>query len=296
MFNFNKAVIALVSVLTLAMPLARPPAPQMSVFSQQGIYLALGDSITFGYNPLLDPRNANNFVGYPTAVARTGGLSLSNLACPGASSSYAVSVSGQDWDCISYRLKYPLHVSYSGSQLDYTVSVLRASYTGANVRLVTVMLGFDDLYRVGALCSWQASCVQASLPTALVTLRSNLLRIVYTLRALRYTGQLTLMTYYAVNTDPVMTGYIEQVNSVITQSALTFSGVRVADGFGAFQRAAAPYGANPCAAGLLIRLDAQTCDIHPSPLGQAVLGRAMQSSLGALPTLSVQLVLPEAAR
>ncbi len=29
-------------------------------------YLALGDSVAFGYNPLVDPSNANNFIGYPT--------------------------------------------------------------------------------------------------------------------------------------------------------------------------------------------------------------------------------------
>lgn len=282
MFNFNKTMIALVTALTLAAPLARPPAPQMSVFRQPGVYLALGDSITFGFNPLLDPYNPGNFVGYPTAVASANRLTLSNLACPGVSSSYAISIYGQDWDCIPYRLNYPLHVSYSGSQLDYAVNQLRSPFTSSSVRLITVMLGLGDLYRVGALCAWQDPCMQASLPAALATLQSNLLRIVYTLRALRYPGQLIFMTYYAINTDPVMTRYIEEVNSVIIQSALSAGGVQVADGFGAFQRAAAPYGGDPCAAGLLIRLDPQTCDIHPSAVGQATLGHAILSSIGGL--------------
>ena len=51
-----------------------------------GQYLALGDSYAFAYSPLLDPRNAANFVGYADSVAGTLDLGLANAACPGETS------------------------------------------------------------------------------------------------------------------------------------------------------------------------------------------------------------------
>jgi hypothetical protein len=64
------------------------------------------------------------------------------------------------------------------------------------------------------------------------------------------------------------------LNQVMTQVGANF-GVKVADAFTAFQIASAlfpspapPHAGDPCAAGLLIRLNSTTCDVHPSPLGR----------------------------
>ena len=56
----------------------------------------------------------------------------------------------------------------------------------------------------------------------------------------------------------------------MTQVGMNF-GVTVADEFSAFQIASAPFNGDPCAAGLLIRLTATTCDVHPSPAGRELL-------------------------
>ena len=48
-----------------------------------GAALALGDSVAFGYNPLLDFRVASNFVGYPEVVSRRLDLRDVNASCPG---------------------------------------------------------------------------------------------------------------------------------------------------------------------------------------------------------------------
>jgi hypothetical protein len=55
-----------------------------------------------------------------------------------------------------------------------------------------------------------------------------------------------------------------------------FAPITIADGFGAFQTASAPFGNDACQAGLLIRLpaspyDLSPCDIHPSLLGRDLL-------------------------
>jgi hypothetical protein len=52
-------------------------------------------------------------------------------------------------------------------------------------------------------------------------------------------------------------------------------GAKMADGFTAFQVVSAPFGGDPCKAGLLTRLTPTTCDVHPTRLGQSVLAAAV---------------------
>ena len=50
----------------------------------EGGYVALGDSVQFGYSPFLeDPWVPARFVGYPELIGRLKDLSTTNLACPG---------------------------------------------------------------------------------------------------------------------------------------------------------------------------------------------------------------------
>jgi hypothetical protein len=62
-------------------------------------YLALGDSVAFGYSPLVDPHNADNFVGYPTPVAAALDETLTNPSCPGEASGGFISLTGVDNVC-----------------------------------------------------------------------------------------------------------------------------------------------------------------------------------------------------
>jgi hypothetical protein len=71
-------------------------------------------------------------------------------------------------------------------------------------------------------------------------------------------------------------GALDGVLTVVTKA---FGG-KVADGFGTFQVATAPYGGDTCAAGLLIHLTTTTCDIHPSSAGAALLASALYAAEG----------------
>src|SRR6266853_2241614 len=72
-------LLALLSAATLFV-LAAVPASAAS----QGIgYLAFGDSVPFGYSPLLNPTVASNFVGYPEIAARLLNIQDVNATCPG---------------------------------------------------------------------------------------------------------------------------------------------------------------------------------------------------------------------
>lgn len=62
-----KKLAVLVSALALFVISAVPAAAT----GEGHGYLALGDSVAFGANPLLDRSVASNFIGYPETVAQT---------------------------------------------------------------------------------------------------------------------------------------------------------------------------------------------------------------------------------
>lgn len=266
---------------------ANQQAAQQS--SAPALYLALGDSITFGYDPQLNAQYATNFTGYPAVVARAYSWQVENFACPGSTSAYAISFSGADWQCGSYRAQYPLHVQYVATQLEVARAFVAASTQASSmhsstlprIALISIMLGLDDLELVGTQCSWGASCVQAALPQMLSSLSVNLDDIIRTLRGAGYSGRVLLLTYYAINTDPQMTYYIQQVNSAI-QAVAQQDGATLVDVYSAFKTASAPYGGDNCAAGLLIQLTPTTCDLHPSVAGQQLLAQIVEQALGAI--------------
>ena len=70
----------------LAAGLALPTAALAS--SRPIEYLAVGDSPAFGFNPLVSPADADNYVGYPDFVAESLGDTLTNAAGPGETSSH----------------------------------------------------------------------------------------------------------------------------------------------------------------------------------------------------------------
>ena len=72
---------------------------------------------------------------------------------------------------------------------------------------------------------------------------------------------------------------IVELNTVITAVGTAF-GAKLADGFGAFQRASLTNQGDPCKAGLLVKLPDGTCDVHPSPQGQKLLAGAVLAVTG----------------
>src|SRR5256712_13606856 len=58
-------------------------------------YLALGDSVAFGFDPLArDFSEAENFVGYPEALAALLDVDVVNASCPGEASGGFIPPSG----------------------------------------------------------------------------------------------------------------------------------------------------------------------------------------------------------
>src|SRR6266568_656406 len=82
------ALLAMLATTLLAGPAVRST---LAASSRPQEYLALGNSVAFGFNPLLDRSNANNFIGYPTPVAAALKETLTNASCSGATSSHFIS-------------------------------------------------------------------------------------------------------------------------------------------------------------------------------------------------------------
>ncbi len=281
--------VAFGAVLLAANLLVVPSASALSAHqghhharhAHQG-YLALGDSVPFGYQPPAvgpDYSDPHNFVGYPEVLARHRGLRLVNASCPGETTASLIDAKAQSNGCenslnspIGYRTAFPLHTNYSGSQLDFAVSYLRSH---RHTRLVSLMVGANDLF----LCQRTNAdqCTGTDFAATVAQAQKNVGTILWTLRhRAHYRHRIALVSYYSTDyRDPLTTGAISALNAALAQVAATANRVVVADGFGAMQQAAAGAGGDTCAAGLLIALPAGGCDVHPTLAGHKVLARAL---------------------
>ena len=266
------AVAGLVAVTTPA--LAWPPGERFG-----RTYLALGDSVPFGYFGNAGPRylDPDNFVGYPELVADDLRLRLLNASCPGETTASFIDADAQSNGCqnsvgspIGFRDSFPLHVDYQGSQLDYAVETLQES---RRVRLVTLQLGAND----GFICQRAGECsTVAGMEALAARVQENLDLILSTLRDEGdYDGRIVVVTYYALNyADPVEVASIQILNEAISAAAAA-NGAAVADGFAALQPLALQAGGSSVAAGLVY-----PDDVDPTAEGQRLLATAVEQALG----------------
>ena len=255
-------------------------------------YLALGDSITFGsiVNDGHAYLNANNFVAYPDYVGRALRLDTANAACPGETTSSFISQTSTDVACRSYwqALQFPLHVTYTSTQLDFATKFL-ASHK--HTQLVTIGLGATDGLALETKCAIDPSpyptpeiCFQAQLPALLATISTNMSTILASLRATGFRGVLMVVNYYSLDyTDLVQTSLTALLNQTLAAVAQA-NGAVVADAFTAFQAVASLAGGKTCNAALL-NADPQNqllCDDHPAQSGHQLLAQTVAAKYQAV--------------
>jgi lysophospholipase L1-like esterase len=255
-----------------------------------GTYLALGDSVAFGYVPpaaVPAPKyvDAHSFVGYPEYVAQQLNERVSNAACPGETTASMLAAGAQSNGCenslgspVGYSTLYPLHVQYQGTQMDYALHYLAAH---KHTRLITIDIGANDVFVCQATTADHCTSTTELLGVA-NEIAANLTTIFHDLRVVAgYSGQIVALTYYSLSySDPAAMAGTQFLNSVIAGVTTAFGGI-VADGFAAFQGPSLASGGDPCAAGLLIKLPGGTCNIHPSPAGHRLLATAIATAIGA---------------
>jgi lysophospholipase L1-like esterase len=265
-------------VLALAAAAAVALMATPALAAESPTYLALGDSVPFGFSPLVTNfSDADAYVGYPEDLASLRDVGVRNAACPGETSGSLISTAAPDNGCQLARSVGDLHVNYKGSQLAYALAFLQAH---RHTSLVTMTIGANDIFLLQNACLNAVPCILAGLPALFASLQENLTAIYHAIRSTGYQGRIVALTYYVTNYhDPVAVPVISNLNAVISAVTLGFGG-RVGDGFGAFGAIAlSSAGGDSCAAGLLIRLPDGTCDIHPSTFGAQVLAHAVQAAL-----------------
>lgn len=250
-------------------------APWTSPASHAGAgaeYVALGDSISYGYDPNFPwPFTGKDFVGYPTDVGAARGNTVVNASCPGDTAAGFVSTQGADVGCRSYRASDDiLHVDYQGAQLDFATEFLRSH---PNADLVTIGIGINDFYscivRTTDQCASDLEAVKAEYRTNLATILRQM-RTVYdgTTVLVNYPGQ-----YYGTSATFVPS----LVNAEMAKVAPGFGAV-VADTYSAFAAQTAGFNGDSCAAGLMI-VGPQGCDSHLTPAGRALVAKTITEAI-----------------
>jgi lysophospholipase L1-like esterase len=270
---------------------AKPTLTPRSPITKGSAYLALGDSVTFGYQesqvvPAPNYADAASFIAYPELLGRELHLTVANAACSGETSSSLIDATAQSNGCentpgkgnVGYRTAFPLHVHYTGSQLAYAVSYLKKHH---NVRLVSLMIGANDFF----VCQETTAdhCTSLSEQAAvLATVEKNVKTILSAIRSkAHYGGQIAIVNYYSLDySSQALNAQSGLLNQAVDTAARPFH-VEVADGFGEFQAGAAHSGGKACTAGLLTQLTGAPtpCGIHPSYTGQSLLAQAVENAV-----------------
>lgn len=260
-------VVALAVMLTagdvVALGIARPG----SLFHHH-YYLALGNSISFGYQPDLD--FGDGFVDDAFAELRQANVTdLANYACAGETSTTMIT-----GGCSGHLIH---HDAYTGAQLDATVAFL-GRHKGT-VNPITLDIGSNDV-----LPDWDSgSCTAApNGMTDLARLDANLTqtilpRLIAAVGTQYRTGDLVMLNYYNpfARECPESADFVKMLNSHLAADAAQF-GVPVADVYAAFG-GDAHMADHLCAYTWMC--NAQFHDIHPTTQGYQVIAGAVERAL-----------------
>jgi lysophospholipase L1-like esterase len=270
---------ALILVLALGLaPLAGAArAPQQS-------YLALGDSLAFGYsqakfNSLYPNENpASYHTGYVDDLGAVlkfvhPGLQVVNDGCPGETTESFI-----NGPC-EYQLAFPLHHPYSGgktsSQLSDALNYL-GSHKGS-VNLITLDIGANDaLGVIKTTCSLEPACIASHAPALFTHIATNLGGILAQLRGAAPQTQVIVLGLYnpfgsSIAGADQLTAQLNETMSAVAAAA----GARFANPLPYFNPPGKAEQPTLC---LLTNMCTPLVDIHPTDLGYAVLAGVLLRS------------------
>src|SRR5689334_16895230 len=100
----RRGVLTLATLLLIAGSAGVASADPVKESDANGTYLALGDSVAFGYVPpdavpAPNDRVAHSFAGYPEFLAQTLSERVSNASCPGETTAGMLVVGAQSNGC-----------------------------------------------------------------------------------------------------------------------------------------------------------------------------------------------------
>jgi lysophospholipase L1-like esterase len=239
-------------------------------------YLALGDSLAFGYQEV-----KFDFATYNPAQFNTGyvddffamlqdirpNIQVVNYGCPQETSTTLIVA-----PCPFLKYGLPLHETYSGSQLDAAVAFLKAH--PGQVSPITLNIGANDFQNIFKGCSYNLTCAMAQLQTALATIGSNLDFALANLRSAAPNSEIIVLTQYNPYAwlIPETADAFVALNTVLA-SVVQSHGARVADGSSMVSGTIV----STCTMTLLCSPEQ---DFHPSDLGYQALADAVWAASG----------------
>lgn len=262
---------ALAAIAALALAPAAGAAPTKT-------YLALGDSLAFGYQQatfvagLPSPPAASFDHGYVDdfylGLRLTGKANkLVNDGCPGETTT-----SYLNGPCLYQAAGFGLHHPYTAgpfsSQKNDALGYI-ASHPG-EVRVITIDLGANDaLNVVNGVCSQNPVCIAAQAPALFASIATNLGTAVGQLRAAAPAAKLVVLGLYNPygTTIAGADALTAQLNTVLN-GVVTSLGAKFADPFPVFNPGGPLESQAICA---LTNMCTPLVDIHPTDLGYAAL-------------------------
>jgi lysophospholipase L1-like esterase len=231
-------------------------------------YLALGDSLAFGFQP-----NGDFTHGYVNdlfqIIQSEGVIDKTNLGCPGETSSTFI-----NGGC-------PFAPSGSPAQLTAALAFLQAN--AGKVSPITLDIGANDVLPDTNPNTCKVD--RTKFDTDLATLNTNLtgtilpdLKAALTING-RVTGDLVLMNYYdpLQNICPNTAHFTQRLNAVLTADTKAF-GFFIVNVFGAFGGAATP-NPNICNYTWMCTPPPLGPNIHPTDLGYSVIANTFAAAL-----------------
>jgi lysophospholipase L1-like esterase len=256
-------LLAIAGVLSSLHTSATQATPPPKHNPPKSIYLALGDSVAFGFqSPKFfqthDPAAFNT--GYVDLFAKDlraikPKIETVNLSCPGETTDSLLGLA----PCI-YHPPFALHTNYSGSQMDAALAVLRAH--PGQISPVTIDIGANDQLIFGQ----SFAHIQANLSTILARLR----------QAAPY-AEIIVLGYYnpLAATAPGTDIVVQQLNARLAQAAAQ-NRARFVDPLPVFNPAV---NETPTICSLTLICTPEQ-DIHPSDLGYQKLADLVLASSG----------------
>lgn len=260
----------LIAVLVLALTLIVPSTTPASAGQARKYYLALGDSIAYGFQ--------SHKVGLPPQAFDTGYTDLFaaglgsrvttvNYSCPGEST---VSFTAP---CIWKASGHALHDDYNGAQLDAALAFLR-SHRG-RVSPITVSLNGNDINDFVRTCPpGDFACIQRTAPAAIAAYKGRMATILRSLHRAAPDAEIIVVGAYNPNlgafalTDPLFAA----VNAAHAEAAAEVGG-QFADPMPVFNP---PVGED--AAICSLTLLCTRGDGHPSDAGYAALADLVRAA------------------
>jgi lysophospholipase L1-like esterase len=275
-FRLTIPVVVLALAATAANAMVQRPVAQ----SPRSYYLALGDSIAYGFQPTKRPgMRASAFdSGYVDVFAArlrklAPSIRVVNYGCPGEATSTFMR-----GDCPAFGDGFKLHDQFRGSQLRAAESFLRA-HTGEVSPITLTLWGNDWFPLLLDRCKGDVACVRKRGPATIASIRRRMTSILRRLRDAAPNAEIIVTG--AWNVDPNQLGQLRPIYRSLDASiarAASGSRARVAKTLPLF---------NP--PGSLQTQKARLCvlsficskgDPHPTDAGYRALAQAFMTASG----------------